>query len=690
MDVSSQLASNISSRLRSYERYVQQLADTFSRMPDFLRTQDLLDGKREALFLDDLFILNPDGSTFPEGVTVDHFSEWRQGHPHLFSDPSISYIAQQELFFSAPFSTRSGQDLVLVGIQENAKLQQLLREVDFKDHGLCCIIDADGSLIVSPTDMQPFIRLNDIVDDSQGNAFQKVIEDISQRRSGVVSLSSVSGTPMMMAYDFLNINDWILLTLIPQDLLSKGSESYLHGYLIIIALIVLLCGGFLLYLLHTYRTSIQQVEHVALTDILTGGHNTLAFQLQCRQWLAQKPRPDYAVVFLNIRDFKGLNDRFGVAAGDRTLKHIHAALTAHLQRGELAARGDGDRFFLLLKCSQESQVLTRLDAMLTDLERRQGETLLADRSRIAQGAYLVGGDERDILLLQDLARIASTFQQPGEPCRFFDAALKEKMSRAMQLDAAFEDAIRNHEFQVYLQPKVRPDRDQPCGSEALVRWKHPKFGMVYPPEFIPLFEKNGKICDLDFYMFEEICALLHSWMAEGRPIFPISVNLSRAHMGQPDLEFLDRFRQTKEAYAIPDDLIELELTESLLLERRQLELVSEAVAKIRALGFQCSMDDFGFGYSSLALLKDLDLSAIKLDRQFFLAENEKTWLVVNKFIQLAHDLGISVVAEGIEDREQVAQLRRLHCDMIQGYVFAKPLPVPEFLDWCAAYKEEGH
>ncbi len=108
MDVSSQLASNISSRLRSYERYVQQLADTFSRMPDFLRTQDLLDGKREALFLDDLFILNPDGSTFPEGVTVDHFSEWRQGHPHLFSDPSISYIAQQELFFSAPFSTRSG------------------------------------------------------------------------------------------------------------------------------------------------------------------------------------------------------------------------------------------------------------------------------------------------------------------------------------------------------------------------------------------------------------------------------------------------------------------------------------------------------------------------------------------------------------------------------------------------------
>ena len=228
----------------------------------------------------------------------------------------------------------------------------------------------------------------------------------------------------------------------------------------------------------------------------------------------------------------------------------------------------------------------------------------------------------------------------------------------MQLDAAFEDAIRNHEFQVYLQPKVRPDRDQPCGSEALVRWKHPKFGMVYPPEFIPLFEKNGKICDLDFYMFEEICALLHSWMAEGRPIFPISVNLSRAHMGQPDLEFLDRFRQTKEAYAIPDDLIELELTESLLLElleRRQLELVSEAVAKIRALGFQCSMDDFGFGYSSLALLKDLDLSAIKLDRQFFLAENEKTWLVVNKFIQLAHDLGISVVAEGIEERRRVIE-----------------------------------
>ena len=265
-----------------------------------------------------------------KGVTVDHFSEWRQGHPHLFPTLLSPTSPSRSSSFLRPSPPGAGRIWFWSDTGER-NFQQLLREVDFKDHGLCCIIDADGSLIVSPTDMQPFIRLNDIVDDSQGNAFQKVIEDISQRRSGVVSLSSVSGTPMMMAYDFLNINDWILLTLIPQDLLSKGSESYLHGYLIIIALIVLLCGGFLLYLLHTYRTSIQQVEHVALTDILTGEHNTLAFQLQCRQWLAQKPRPDYAVVFLNIRDFKGLNDRFGVAAGDRTLKHIHAALTAHLR-----------------------------------------------------------------------------------------------------------------------------------------------------------------------------------------------------------------------------------------------------------------------------------------------------------------------------------------------------------------------
>lgn len=169
---------------------------------------------------------------------------------------------------------------------------------------------------------------------------------------------------------------------------------------------------------------------------------------------------------------------------------------------------------------------------------------------------------------------------------------------------------------------------------------------------------------------------------KGRTL-PLSVNLSRAHLASRDLSFLDHFRAIKEKYGIPDGLIELELTESLMLERRGLRLVTTMIDCIKEMGFLCSIDDFGFGYSSLALLKDLNVSTVKLDRQFFLNESEKSWLIVEQLIQLSHSLGITVVAEGIETQEQVKNLRTRGCDLIQGYVYAKPMPAPEFEIWAA-------
>lgn len=214
----------------------------------------------------------------------------------------------------------------------------------------------------------------------------------------------------------------------------------------------------------------------------------------------------------------------------------------------------------------------------------------------------------------------------------------------------------------------------------LVRWQHPEYGLIFPGDFIPLFERNGKICDLDFYLFEETCRLLRGWLDEGRAV-PLSVNLSRAHLMSSDLSFLDRFKAMKEQYELPDGLIELELTESLMLKRREIHLVMAMVDRIREMGFLCSIDDFGFGYSSLTMLKDLNVTTVKLDRQFFQDESDKSWVVVRQIIQLAHNLGMAVVAEGIENHDQVEKLRQCGCDLIQGYVCAKPMPVSDFERW---------
>ena len=162
---------------------------------------------------------------------------------------------------------------------------------------------------------------------------------------------------------------------------------------------------------------------------------------------------------------------------------------------------------------------------------------------------------------------------------------------------------------------------------------------------------------------------------------PLSVNLSRMHLNDEELSFLDRMKKIKDTYQIPDGLIELELTESLMIDHQDFGHVRNVIERIRSMGFLCSMDDFGFGYSSLSLLKDLNVNTIKLDRQFFLQENERSWLVIDWVIQLAHNLGMTVVAEGIEEWGQVKRLGQCGCDFIQGYVYAKPMPAAEFEEW---------
>ncbi len=322
----------------------------------------------------------------------------------------------------------------------------------------------------------------------------------------------------------------------------------------------------------------------------------------------------------------------------------------------------------------------RLGDMMEELERRLSPQFSFEQIRFEQGAYLIRERDADFMLLSDRAKTASAYSYGDNVCQFYDAALGKRLRREQALDASFQSGIENREFQLYIQPKVRPGQNAASGGEVLVRWQHPVFGLLFPGDFIPLFERNRKICDLDFYMFEETCRLLKGWLAAGRAI-PLSVNLSRAHLISNDFSFLDRFQAIKEHYEIPDGLIELELTESMMLERRDLRLVIAMIDRIREMGFLCSMDDFGFGYSSLALLKDLNVTTVKLDRQFFLDESEKSWLVVEQLIRLAHSLAMTVVAEGIEDQEQVEKLQSRDCDLIQGYVYAKPMPVPDFERW---------
>lgn len=239
-----------------------------------------------------------------------------------------------------------------------------------------------------------------------------------------------------------------------------------------------------------------------------------------------------------------------------------------------------------------------------------------------------------------------------------------------------ESALRQEAFQVYLQPKYSPLDKKIVGAEALARWQSTSGEVIEPDRFIPIMEENGFITKLDDYMISHVAKLLSEWTIQGRKVMPVSVNISKAYLSQEGLA--DHICRLVDAYGPKHDLIELEVKESAFFEEK--EILTETVRRLKAYGFRVSLDDFGTGYSSLNSLKDMQLDTVKLDTGFFRGDNEskRGEIIVREVIQLVRSLDMCVVAEGVEKKEQVDFLTELGCDMIQGFYFAKPMPVVEF------------
>ena len=229
---------------------------------------------------------------------------------------------------------------------------------------------------------------------------------------------------------------------------------------------------------------------------------------------------------------------------------------------------------------------------------------------------------------------------------------------------------------MYMQPKYMLKDNSLCGAEVLCRWLHPVKGLIPPNDFIPLFEKNGFILKLDEYMWEQACQTLRGWLDEGREPVPLSVNISRYHIRHNDLVAV--FTRLLDKYGLTSDMLTLEITESLFLDKP--EELNHVLSHLQAMGFKLEVDDFGSGFSSLNLIRNIAVDTIKIDKDFLDSEisSEKGKIVVNHTISMAKDLQLQVVAEGVETKEHVDFLKGSACDIAQGFYFAKPMPLEKF------------
>lgn len=575
---------------------------------------------------------------------------------------------------------------VLGGTGNKESMQRLIQPVSFDGQGLTCIADTEGNVVISPTDLDPFMRLDDIFkEDSEETTvrnIKRMQENMKEGKNGVFSFVAVDGRELILSYNILKSYDWVLLTLVPADLISYETDRYVIQTFAIVAGTIFLFLFFLLILLFIYRNNRRRLEYIAFVDAVTGGMNNAAFCLKLRETLKNARRNEYTVAVINIRNFKMINESFGTHEGDRTLHYCMQILRKNVKEGEIAARGNADDFFLCLKEGNRNIVAARLQEIVREINSFNENLENPYHLSFRQGAYLIDEPDLDSTIIQDRVMTACMNQQEfGEnSCVFYDICFTQKMKQEHELNAMFRGALENGDFKVYFQPKVSLEDEKTAGAEALVRWQHPEEGMISPGDFIPLFEKNGNICRLDCYVFEEVCRTIDRWRREGRKLFPVSVNLSRQHFKRND--FLNQFADVAAKYRIPEGLLELELTESIFFDDNSIAMVRESINRMHELGFKCSLDDFGSGFSSLGLLKEFDVDTIKLDRRFFLDMSKpKAEDVVECLIDLAGRLKVKTVAEGIETQEQIDFLKQIHCDMVQGFFYSRPLRVEEFEEW---------
>ncbi len=683
-DVTSQLADDISMRIEAIKSSLRLLSDSINILPDNQEISSFLQKKCKSLEFTDLFVIDDKGNTIPEQSETFDLSLVSSSFK---GENNLIYLDDQSLLFSTPIYDEKGISKVLIGIRDKENIQNLIKPKSFNGQGLSCIIDQNGNVVISPTDLKPFMQLDNIFKDGTDtdavNHIKKMRKNIINGKSGVFEFTASDDTSLIISYHYLDHNDWTLLTLVPGELISSGTNQYIFYNFILVACVICVFSVLLYLIFLSYKKHKNWLEKIAFTDPLTAGLNNAGFQLDAQKLVNTAPPSNYTVIFLDIKQFKLINQNYGFNKGNDVLKHIYNVIYNNISSNELVARSENDHFFICLNESNKQIIQTRLDMIIAEINSFAKNK--ASQLTILQGACLIENPNSEINIIQDYARLACRLNSKKSRCTYYDKEILDTMKKEQELNDLFENSIKNKDFHMFLQPKIIISNNKIGGAEALVRWFHPERGTIYPSDFIPLFERNDNIIKLDLYIFEEVCIFLQDMIARGEKPFVISVNVSRVHF--KDNDFLKAFARIKEQYRIPNNLIELELTESIFFDNQQIESIKDTIHQIHQYGFLCSLDDFGAGFSSLGLLKDFKVDGIKMDKKFFDdISSQKSKDIIANFIELADKLNISLVAEGIETLEQLEFLKSVHCNMVQGYIYSKPLPVDEFILWLKTIK----
>ena len=505
-----------------------------------------------------------------------------------------------------------------------------------------------------------------------GHAISMAVREEDELLSGILEKTvSEIDSKSVNAY-MLKENTYPLISVI--DFVRNNSLWIIGILLAIIILIILLAA-------HTIGDS-RKIQKLMYKDTKMDIWNLNYLIFWGEHKLLPERRAQYAVVYVNLAQFRRYNIIYGWNAGERLLEKVADILIKNVDsKTEVCARDQGDHFVMLLNYSDREAFMERIQAIRDEVEK----WIVSDTDNhmsLQMGIYDIPQDESDLRLAINYANQALDFagNNKGDEVRTYDAGLETLIKERHEREKLLESVDVNKDFVAYYQPKVDIRDGKIIGAEALVRFLDPTQGGAVraPGFFVPYYEQTGKITEIDFFVFESVCKMLRRRLDAGLPVVAVSCNFSRTHFIKPG--FPEHFVEILDRYQISKDLIEVEITETLVVEELQQHMVKKTLEMLKEEGIRLSIDDFGAGYSSLGVFEQIPASVIKLDRSFLLnkEDHDRQVKIMRGIVKLGKELEAQIVCEGVETETDINLMKEIGAYVAQGYFYSKPVPEAEF------------
>ncbi|MDX5609552.1 EAL domain-containing protein [Clostridioides difficile] len=564
-------------------------------------------------------------------------------------------------------------------------LMKLINVSFYENNSISYVVKNDGTIILHPQGDRLSKNIYKLL--KQDNDIQEVNrlkKELQENKTGATVLNMLEerrylGYATMDNGNSENnyIKNWNLIFSIPETVVFSNSEQIINRAIYAVLFIVLIFIAIIFYINYIKKSNEKEILSLAYEDKVTYIGNQNKFYRECSKYLLDKQSLNYIIVYFDINNFKMINDTFGYEFGDNLLITIAKALKEELTEGEVYARLSSDYFAIFCDYKNgRNKIIRKLDSIRNNIESNLS---IVFEISLCVGIYFVEEGEVDIQKAVNKANMARSVAK-GKNINYaiYNEDVRNKLSEESMILDDIKIALVKNQFEVYYQPKFSLVNGEMIGSEALIRWNHPEHGFISPAVFIPIAEKSKLILKIGRFVFERVCTDLSEWKKQGKKIVPVSVNLSRVELYQPDIvKFINK---TIQMYNLSSDLIEIEITETVAIN--ELNILKNILNELRKYGFSISMDDFGTGYSSISCLRDMPIDILKLDKSFLdgIEHDERSRNIAKSIVSLAKSLDLVVIIEGVESKEQAELMKQFGCDLVQGFYFARPMPAKNFLD----------